>query len=1781
VAIASVNATGTVGMAPNAKIVPLKFASGNSGYTSDAIEGIEYAKSLGIKIINCSFGSTINNPALYDAMKNSDALFVCAAGNSGINTDETPVFPACFDLTNVLSVASMGNTGTLAAASNYGSNIDLAAPGENIETTQPNEVYATLSGTSMAVPFVAGTAALILSKFPDATYQEIALRIKNGSVSMNSLSGKVSTGGRLDAYVSLAGKTNISSDINVNSESSTNPTSNEGKSIIDQQMNLMATIDSKLLAQVHYGENGVSAASGNYSKLECDMVTTSPAFNIEFTRTYNSTDTRGRLLGSGWTFGFEGYVDDAATTVVSLPNGKILKFTNSNNVFTGDTTHATLVKKTDGTYELTTLEQYKYLFTAGGWLYSMKDKYGNAVTIDIDANTGKINRIIDAVGRHYMITYGTNGFISSIKDPLGRIVSYNYNSSLLLSSVTLPDGTTSNYEYDAYNQLQKTKDTNNSIKEEFTYLHGNSDTERRINTYKDSLSNIFTFNYNVSTKVTTITDSNNRNITKKYDNEYYIIESTDPEGKTTYVTYFLDASSKNKFGEEKTITDRNGNFTTIERDSNGNITKIIKPDASFSLYTYDSKNNNTIVTDEEGKKVFYRYDTDGIFLVEKAQPIDKNDNYNLNGVGNDSAKFSITSYAYYSDIEAQSLGYRVKGLLKTVTDPKLNTTIFTYDCYGNVKTGTDALGNTIKNNYNIIGWKTSTVSPLGYKTSYTYDSMGRVEKTVNNDGETNRTVYDNLGRIVKQISPNLYNSANDNIAAHTYSGDVGTRFSYKTNGLLNSITDSAGNVTSYLTYDIYGNVLTEKKPNGGVYKKEYDIMNQLTNIWFKNLETDSDSTYKQLEGNAYAYLSVTNSGVTKNGTKLTKTIYSDTAANNQTTQSIYDFDGRLVKQIYQDTTFSTTEYYLNGLTYKTTDPKGSVTTTYYDGLNRAIKVESPFETISSTTYYSTKNIGYDKNDNVIWEENSSNKPGEAASLSKTEYEYNAKNLLTKVKLGSGTNFNYTQYYYDSEGRKIRQYTGLSSPLTITGLDTITSGADSSYATAKYEYGSNGKLITYTDPRLQSDYFDYDKNGNMIEKTDRNGNVITSTYDSLNRQLSNSVVTPTGTGNVSSTFTYKFDLGRETAVKNGVTTTTNYDQMGRVIKEYDSVSEKNYTFDRNGTKLTFVAKVGTVEKINQSFEYNNMNRLYKVYVSAVLKATYTYDNNGNRLSLTNNGNSTTVDYTYNLANKIKTLVNKKGTTVLSSYSYEYILDGNQWKKADVGNNKVTNYLYDNMGRLRQEKETVNSTVTSTKDYTFDDYSNRAGMTVTEATSYSTAYIYDLNNRLTTETKTTGTKTETTGYTYDNNGNQTIKQTVTKIGDTIQGTATTNNTYDGLNQLTTTNDGTVSSSYDYNTDGLRTSKTVAGTVAKHIWDGADIVLETDGSNAVKSKYIRGINLIYSDVNSVQKWYQFNAHGDVVQLTDNAGTVTKNYDYDAFGVEKNPDAADTNAFRYCGEYFDKETGNIYLRARYYDPDAGRFISEDSVRGDANDPLSLNLYTYSSNNPIMFIDPTGHMNYLTQTDDLLAGLAEGMGEYLVGLATSPYALIMMVKSLVSGDMTLGMLAEAGLEGLVGNYAYVISNGSVLSPFKKNTDAEVREFGIHAGAVICDLIMLFAGGAIAAKVIKSLTATKAGAKIAAELENIVYTSKANGVVNYVGITNNLARRAAEQLASKGIKIEALIEGLSRYDARAVEQALIEIHGLGKNGGSLLNKINSIAKSNPIYAAALKRGLELLESIGY
>ena len=305
--------------------------------------------------------------------------------------------------------------------------------------------------------------------------------------------------------------------------------------------------------------------------------------------------------------------------------------------------------------------------------------------------------------------------------------------------------------------------------------------------------------------------------------------------------------------------------------------------------------------------------------------------------------------------------------------------------------------------------------------------------------------------------------------------------------------------------------------------------------------------------------------------------------------------------------------------------------------------------------------------------------------------------------------------------------------------------------------------------------------------------------------------------------------------------------------------------------------------------------------------------------------------------------------------------------------------------RLTKESIsNGKTADTYSYEYDDYGNRSKMVANGSEEYETVYDYTVNGKYTAllqkEIKTveetsnatisdglaisptdliTSTaadaKTEETAYSYDANGNQITKTAESK---------TETNTYDGLNQLIGFTDGETTASYKYNADGLRTSKTVDGKTINHIWDGnKQIVVDMDDSDWYSAEvYVRGTNLLAKfskqsgNVKTDYQYYTQNAHGDVVNLTDSTGAITKSYKYDAFGVEQNVDDADDNAFRYCGEYFDAETGTIYLRARYYQASIGRFISRDSYAGKNENPLSLNLYTYCANNPIVYVDPSGH---------------------------------------------------------------------------------------------------------------------------------------------------------------------------------------------------------------------------------
>jgi RHS repeat-associated protein len=442
------------------------------------------------------------------------------------------------------------------------------------------------------------------------------------------------------------------------------------------------------------------------------------------------------------------------------------------------------------------------------------------------------------------------------------------------------------------------------------------------------------------------------------------------------------------------------------------------------------------------------------------------------------------------------------------------------------------------------------------------------------------------------------------------------------------------------------------------------------------------------------------------------------------------------------------------------------------------------------------------------------------------------------------------------------------------------------------------------------------------------------------------------------------------------------------------------------------------------------------------------------------------YQYNDGNRVISLENKRQGTVISAWEYSYDVDGNILSKINkAGSSPVAiSYQYDRLGRLTEEdysgwKRTL---------YTYDAYSNRIKMMVEGRTKDElvsvTSYEYGLNNQLEKETKKQGKTTETYRYRYDDNGNETFriweKTSPTpdypgnvKLSGHYQMEAPTVyewRHYDGFNQLIRINQDEKEITYQYRGDGLRHSAQIRkltesqGKTNLYCWDGSNIVEEQTDDGKIKT-YLRGINLIASEIDSMVYYYIFNEHGDVTHLWSQNGMCKASYEYDAFGVERNPDKEDENPFRYCGEFFDLSSGTYYLRNRYYNPQNGRFMSQDCFDYmDDRDPLSLNLYTYCQNNPLRYYDPSGNSpkdilyGFITAIDDsIFLGGAQKSVEFFLGKFNKnfesdyDYFLGRVAGDIVAmasgeGASIWGILEMGG--SIIGGGAVTIGSGGTLT---------------------------------------------------------------------------------------------------------------------------------------------------------
>jgi thermitase len=210
------NEIGVSGVNWKVKIMALKFMNaGGFGTSKDAIEAINYVierkrAGVNVRVISASWGSKMRSQALEDVIRKAQEagiLFVAASGNDSSNIDYLPQYPAGYTLGNVISVAALNRNDELTSFSNYGvKSVHVAAPGANILSTWLGDAYEEKSGTSMATPVVAGVAALVLSKQPGLSVDDLRAILLKSVDKLPHLNGKVSTGGRISAAKAVGGE---------------------------------------------------------------------------------------------------------------------------------------------------------------------------------------------------------------------------------------------------------------------------------------------------------------------------------------------------------------------------------------------------------------------------------------------------------------------------------------------------------------------------------------------------------------------------------------------------------------------------------------------------------------------------------------------------------------------------------------------------------------------------------------------------------------------------------------------------------------------------------------------------------------------------------------------------------------------------------------------------------------------------------------------------------------------------------------------------------------------------------------------------------------------------------------------------------------------------------------------------------------------------------------------------------------------------------------------------------------------------------------------------------------------------------------------------------------------------------------------------------------------------------------------------------------------------------------------------------------------------------------
>lgn len=360
------------------------------------------------------------------------------------------------------------------------------------------------------------------------------------------------------------------------------------------------------------------------------------------------------------------------------------------------------------------------------------------------------------------------------------------------------------------------------------------------------------------------------------------------------------------------------------------------------------------------------------------------------------------------------------------------------------------------------------------------------------------------------------------------------------------------------------------------------------------------------------------------------------------------------------------------------------------------------------------------------------------------------------------------------------------------------------------------------------------------------------------------------------------------------------------------------------------------------------------------------------------------------------------------------------KTNYPDGSTINYQFDNGGRLTSINDfKLNGSLNAFYKYTLDQLGNRTGISFSQPlnvkpTPVDTTYTPDVDNRLLTA--------GSISFGYDNNGNLITK---------TLGSNVTNYSWDFNDMLTqVTKDGTTYT-YRYDALGSRVAKTMDSVETRYVGGLA----ETDVSGNITAYYVYGLGLISKISPTNQSYfYHFDGLGSTIAVTDSSGAIVNKYAYDEHGKVLNQEEGISNAFKYVGRFgvMDEGNGLLYMRARYYDPEVGRFISKDPIGFAGGD---LNLYAYVQSNPVNGVDPLGlwtgalRLNFTSITADFTIAVAID-GEGNIGLLITPAVGLSLSAGATGGITGTNAPCIKTLEGM-GTSAGVAFNVPKMGPLQ------------------------------------------------------------------------------------------------------------------------------------------------------